>query len=68
MKVLDIQNSQFSVPTMDREELRSPARAALKNPNFPSLCEQKKKWKYSLRPILQSPNFESVGELGKVMS
>ena len=68
MKVLDIQNSQFSVPTMDWEELRSPARAAFKNPNFPSLCELEKKWKYSLTPTLQGPNFESTGELGKVMS
>ena len=68
MKVLDIQNFQFSIPTMDYEELRSPARTAFKNPNFRSFCELEKKWEYSLRPTLQSPNFESIGELGKVMS
>ena len=52
MKVLNIQNSQFSIPTMDWEEVRSPARAAFKNPNFRSFCELEKTWKYSLKPTL----------------
>ena len=53
---------------MNWEKLRVPARARFKNPNFQSLWELGKTWKYSLSPIFKSPNSESMDELRKVMS
>ena len=53
---------------MNCEELRSPARAAFKNPIFQCLCDLRKTLENSLRPRLKSRNIESIDELGKVMS
>ena len=40
-----------------------------KNPNFPSLYELRKTWKYKQpRPTFQNPNVELMDELGKLMS
>ena len=52
---------------MNWEKLRSSDRATFKNPNFQSLCELRKTWKYRLRSRIKNPNFESLDELG-VMS
>ena len=49
------------------EKLRSPAKATFNNPNFQYFFELGKTWKYSLRPRLKGPNFESIDEL-RVMS
>ena len=51
---------------MNRENLRSPARSALKNPNFRSFFKLGKTCKYSLIPKFQSSNFESIDELRKI--
>ena len=53
---------------MNWEKLRCLARATFKNPNFKSVCELSKTWMYSLSPGIKSSNFESIDELGKVMS
>ena len=53
---------------MNSEKLRSPASTTFKNANFRSVCELEKTRRYSLRPKFQSPNFESVDELGKIVS
>ena len=50
------------------EKFRVPARATFRNPNFQSLCELGKTWKYALSPRFNSPNFECIDELRKVMS
>ena len=47
---------------MNWEKVRSLARVTFKNPNFRSLCELGKTWKYSLRPRFKSPNFEFIDE------
>ena len=53
---------------MNWEQLRSPAGVIFKNHSFQFLCELGKPWKYSLRPTFKCLNFESMAELGKVMS
>ena len=50
------------------EKLGRSGRVTFKNTNFPFLCQFGKTWKYSLRPIFKSANFESIDELGKVIS
>ena len=45
-----------------------PAMTTIKNPNFQSLCELGKTWKYSLSPRIKSLNFESIDVLGKIIS
>ena len=62
-----IQKSEFLICFMNWEKMRIPARPTFKNPNFQSLFELRKTWKYSLRPTFKSPNFGSMDELGKVM-
>ena len=52
---------------MNWEKLRSSDRTTFKNPNFQSLCELRKTWKYNRRSRIKNPNFESLDELG-VMS
>ena len=42
--------------SMNWEKLRGPARATFNNPNFQSLCELGKIWKYSLKPRLKCSN------------
>ena len=49
---------------MNCEKLRSPSR--FRNPNFQSLCELGKTWKYSLRPKFKNPDIVSREELGKL--
>ena len=41
---------------MNWEKLGVPARATFKNPNFKSLFELSKTWKYSVSPRYKSPN------------
>ena len=48
---------------MNSEKLRGPARAIFQNPNFQSLCELGKNWKYNIKPRSKSPNFESIDKL-----
>ena len=50
------------------EKLERPARVAFKNIIFPFLCQFEKTWKYSLRSIFKNANFESIDELGEVIS
>ena len=42
--------------------------ATFKNPNFSNLGELRKIWKYSLRPRFKNCNFDSMNEIGKVLS
>ena len=63
----NIQNPNFQ-SFMNWEKLRSPAGVIFKNHSFQFLCELGKPWKYSLRPTFKCLNFESMAELGKVMS
>ena len=53
---------------MNWEKLTIPDRATFKNPNFQSLYELGKTWKYCLSPRFKTPNLKSIDELGKVMS
>ena len=53
---------------MNWENVRSPTRATLTNPNFQSSCELGKSLKYSLRPTSKNPSFECKDELRKAMS
>ena len=64
-KLESIPKSAFSIFSMNWEKLIIPAGAIFENPNFQSLCELGKTWKYSLGPRIKSPNFESIDELGK---
>ena len=63
----NVQKFQFSISSMNWEKLKRPAKASFKNSNFQSLCQLEKIWKFSLRPRFQSPNFEFIYELGKVL-
>ena len=69
-KLGNIPKSQFSISSMNwGEKLTIPFTATFKNPNFQSLCELGKTCKYSLSQKNNlSMNFESIDELGKVMS
>ena len=63
-----VPKSQFSISSMDMEKLKIRSRATFRNLNIQSLCELGKMWKYSLCPRIESPKFESIGELGKIIS
>ena len=52
---------------MNWEKLTILAIKSFKNPNFQSLCELRKTWKYSLSPRFKTLNFKSTDELGKVI-
>ena len=41
---------------MNWENMRSPTRATLTNPNFQSSCELGKRLKYSRRPTFKNPS------------
>ena len=53
---------------MNWEKLGSPDRGTFKNPNFWDLFESTKTLKYILIPRFQSPNFEYIDKLKKVVS
>ena len=53
---------------MNWENVGSPTRATLTNPNFQSSCELGESLKYSLRPTFKNPSFEYKNELRKAMS
>ena len=59
------QKSQFSTSLVNWEKSGSPAWNNILKSQFSTFCKLKKKLKYSLRPIFQNPNFESMNELGK---
>ena len=67
-KLGSIPKSQFSISPMNWGKLTIPLGATFKNPSFPSFCELEKTWKYSLSLRIKSLNFESIDELGKVLS
>ena len=50
------------------KKLKKSARPTFKNPDFQSLCELGKTWKYNLRPTFRNPNLQFIDELEKVMS
>ena len=52
---------------MSQKILRSPTAALLTNPNFQYFGELGKSLKYSLRPTLKNPNFESKDKLSSTV-
>ena len=57
-----------SLLAMNGKKIKNSSSNNIQKFEFLSLCELGKTWKYSLSPRFKSPNFESIGILGKVMS